>query len=105
VDFVYVVDADGRDVTDPAILKPAGVWPYYALVKTGPDFLWGLAGVAILSAFGFFAATRPPGMRTPPDAKWFQRGPVLGILASVIVVGWVIIAALPGVPKAAKGAS
>ncbi len=102
VDAVYVVDATGREVTDPSVLKPAGVWPSYAVVKSLPDLAVGFLGVVVLLGFGYFAATRPRGQPQPSDVPWWGTSLALGLLAAVLVFGWIVIALLPRVSRSRK---
>jgi transitional endoplasmic reticulum ATPase len=101
VNAAFAVDTNGAEITDPAVLKPAGVWPYYALIKTVPDFVAVGVGVVVLMGFGYFVATRARGMPAPPDAPWWGSGGVLGLLAATLF-GWAVIPFLPRVPKSRK---
>ncbi|MBV8958076.1 MAG: ATP-binding protein, partial [Actinobacteria bacterium] len=102
VQGVQIVDADGLHLTDPHVLKPAGVWPYYAVIKSGNEFVLGGVGLVVLMGFGFFVSTRPRGRPAPPDSPWWGKGPVLAVLAAFIIAGWIVIAVLPRVPRARK---
>ncbi|HEX2038729.1 MAG TPA: ATP-binding protein [Acidimicrobiales bacterium] len=102
VQGVEIVDADGTRVRDPDLLKPAGVWPHYAVVKSADELVLGGIGVVVLMGFGFYAATRPRAQPAAPDSPWWGRGLTMGLLASVPLVGWVVIARLRRVPPPRK---
>jgi hypothetical protein len=72
---VAVVDTDGFKVTNPRLLKPAGVWPHYAVIKSANEFVIGGLGLVVLMLFGFYAATRPKArVRARRWARQQHRG-------------------------------
>jgi transitional endoplasmic reticulum ATPase len=101
VEAVHVVDTDGLPVKDPAILKPAGVWPHYAVVKSAEELVLGGVAVAVLAGFGFFVATRRRLRPPPDDLPWWGRGGFLGVLTAT-GLGWFVIPFLRRVPRARK---
>ena len=102
VEGVHVVDADGERVRDPHVLKPAGVWPHYAVVKSADELALGALGLVVFLSFGFFVPTRRRLGPPPNDMPWWGNGLVLGVLTVVPVIGWIAVAVLPRVPRARK---
>jgi ATP-dependent 26S proteasome regulatory subunit len=101
VEAVHVVDPDGLRVDDPRLLKPAGVWPHYAVVKSLDELVLGGVGLVVLMGFGFFVATRPRGAPASPNGPWWGRPGPLGLLAAS-GIGWFVIPFLRRVPRSRK---
>ncbi|HEX9969167.1 MAG TPA: hypothetical protein VGB03_03440, partial [Acidimicrobiales bacterium] len=101
VEAVHVVDADGFRVRDPKLLKPGGVWPHYAVVKSEEELILGGFAVPVLAGFGFFAARRRRAGPAPEGGPWWGRSGVLALLTAS-GLGWFVIPFLRRVPRARK---
>lgn len=92
----WVVDANGQDITDSTILKRVGAWRWIGLVKTAGDIVAG--GLEVVGALAFWLVYyRRPRRGAPRNGPWWQNGRVLGVLAAIPVLGWIILARLPRV--------
>ena len=101
VNQAKVVDAEGYEVTDAALLKRSGAWPYIGPVKSTTDLAWGAVGVvALLGLFGLYYRRARPG---PGPSPWWRSPPMLWLLMLLWpIVGWLAVLVMPGLSFARK---
>jgi transitional endoplasmic reticulum ATPase len=95
-----VVDGQGFAVTDAGLIKDAGAWPWIATVDNATDLIFGAVGLAVILWMGWLYGRR--GRPAEPPGAWWSRPWALVVLALVPILGWIGLAALPGVDRRRK---
>jgi transitional endoplasmic reticulum ATPase len=96
-----VVDGDGRQVKDVALIKRAGAWRWIGLVKTPLDLMLGGFGVlAVLVMYWAYYWRVRPGQ--PSSAISKERSAALFGYAVFPVIGWSILARMKNVSRDRK---
>ena len=95
-----VVDGQGFPVSDAGLIKEAGAWPWIATVDNATDLVFGAAGLAVILWMGWLYGRR--GRPAPAPGRWWAQPWALTVLALVPVLGWIALAALPGVERRRK---
>jgi DNA-binding CsgD family transcriptional regulator len=102
IPMTKVVDENGQQVVDVAIIKRGGAWPWVGMVNSGDDVLWAVLGTALLLLLVgvIYRGDRPA---PPPEgAPRWARGPLLWLLLGVPLAGWLALLLLPGAGPARR---
>ncbi|MDQ4091605.1 MAG: hypothetical protein M3163_15105, partial [Actinomycetota bacterium] len=92
-----VVDGRGFAVTDAGLIKDAGAWPWIATVDNMTDLVFGALGLAGILWLGWLYGRRERPVE--PTSPWWSRSWALVVLALIPFLGWIGLAALPGVER------
>ena len=95
-----VVDGQGFTVDDAGLVKESGAWPWIATVDNATDLVFGAVGLGVILWMGWMYGRRgrPPEQSGP----WWSQPWLLVVLALIPLLGWVILAVLPGVERRRK---
>ena len=96
-----IVDRQGKPVTDVALIKREGAWPWIGTVTRTSDLILAVFGMAAMLFLGWLYYRRPaPGPNTPGGNR-FGHPAFLFVLASIPILGWIALGVM-GVPRIRK---